>query len=119
GGTHAAPPAGLPAGGAGGATGEARAERGRVEEAAVVARRRCLAQRIVLAVGMAVEVLGREDLAQVGVPVEDDADHVEAFALEEAGAWPDACAGGDGLAVVQVDAQEQPLCAREVVNVVD
>src|SRR5690606_12190355 len=118
-GPNALPRAALPARQAGVTAGQARTERRRVKETAVVEQRRRLAQRVVLPVRMAVEVLWGEQLAQVGVTLEDDAHHVEALALEEAGAWPDAGAGGNGLALVQVDAQEQPLGAREVVDVVN
>src|SRR5690606_25820850 len=85
---------------------EAGAETSRVDEAPVVEQRRRLAEREVLAVRVTVEVLRREDLAQVGVAVELDADHVVRLPLEERGTWPQARRGGQRLAVVEVDPDE-------------
>src|SRR5690606_17396986 len=118
-GDHAVAGTALPARESGVATAEPSAEGGWVEEAAVSEQRRRLTEREVLAVRVAVEVFRREQLAEVGVSVEDDAHHVERLALEERGAAPEAGGRRQRLAVVEVDAEEEPAPSGDVVHVVD
>src|SRR3546814_2885839 len=53
-------------------------------------------QREVLALRMALEAIVRQDAAQVGIALEDDAVHVEHLALQPAGDRPDVRDGGNG-----------------------
>jgi hypothetical protein len=59
---------------------------------------------VVAAHGVVDEVVPHEEAAEVGVPVEDDAEEVEDLALLEFGAAPDGSEGGemDGLVAVCV-----------------